>query len=57
MHHSALKIQRYLSLKITQAIRDRMSKNLRQRSQTDADSWNELFDTQTGPAAVSFNDK
>ena len=27
----------------------RVSKNLRTRSQADADSWNELFDTQNGP--------
>jgi len=31
-----------------------MSKNLRQRSQADTDSWNELFNTQTGPGAGVF---
>jgi hypothetical protein len=29
----------------------RVSKNLRQRSQSDTDFWNRLFDTQDGPIA------
>src|SRR5438132_1598963 len=33
-----------------------VSKNLRKRGQADRDSWHGLFDTQTSPVAVLFND-